>query len=62
MPTRSVWAAGTPVYVTQWGSEGNGYGQFEHPQGITVDSSGYVYVADTYNHRIQQFGLDSTPR
>jgi DNA-binding beta-propeller fold protein YncE len=24
-------------------------------EGIAVDSSGYIYVADSYNHRIQKF-------
>ena len=30
-------------------------GQFNTPQGIAVDSNGYVYVADTYNQRTQKF-------
>ena len=30
-------------------------GQFNSPQGIAVDSSGNVYVADTENQRIQKF-------
>ncbi|MBI4378159.1 MAG: SBBP repeat-containing protein [Nitrospinae bacterium] len=37
------------------GSSGTGDGQFNHPVGIAVDSSGNVYVADEYNHRIQKF-------
>ena len=28
--------------------------QFKFPQGIAVDSSGILYVADTYNHRIRK--------
>ncbi len=28
---------------------------FNSPQGIAVDSAGNVYVADSYNHRIQKF-------
>ena len=39
----------------QWGSEGSGDKQFYFPQGIAVDSSGNVYVADTENHRVQKF-------
>jgi len=29
-------------------------------RGIAVDSSGYVYVADTWNHRIEKFDSDDT--
>ena len=32
----------------------------EGPKGIAVDSLGNVYVADTYNHRIQKFGPDGS--
>ncbi len=37
------------------GGVGKGAGEFEHPQGIAVDPEGNVYVADTNNHRIQNF-------
>jgi DNA-binding beta-propeller fold protein YncE len=43
------------VFITKWGSYGSGDGQFYHPQGVSVDSAGNVYVADTDNHRIQKF-------
>jgi DNA-binding beta-propeller fold protein YncE len=43
------------TFVTKCGSEGTGDGQFTLPQGIAVDSSGYVYVADYGNSRIQKF-------
>lgn len=43
-------------FITKWGSEGSGDGQFRDPDGIAVDSSGNVYVADDMdNHRIQKF-------
>ncbi len=32
-----------------------GDGQFKEPWGITVDAEGLVYVADTWNHRVQVF-------
>lgn len=44
-----------PAYITQWGTEGSGNGQFELPNGVAVDASGNVYVADTNNSRIQKF-------
>lgn len=36
-------------------SVGKGYGQFVHPRGVTVDSAGYVYIADNENMRIARF-------
>ena len=35
-----------------------GPGQFDEPVGISVDSNGLVYVADTWNQRIQVFQED----
>jgi uncharacterized repeat protein (TIGR02543 family) len=46
---------GTFPFQCQFGSYGNGDGQFIQPLGIAVDSSGYVYVADSLNDRIQKF-------
>ncbi len=37
-----------------------GDGQFQEPWGIAVDDSGKVYVADTWNHRVQVFEADGT--
>jgi uncharacterized protein YjiK len=42
-------------YIGSWGTYGTGNGQFEHPEGIAVDSVGNVYVADYLNDRIQKF-------
>lgn len=33
-------------------------GAFNQPWGIAVDQEGFVYVADTWNHRIQKFTAD----
>ena len=49
------------VFITKWGSYGGGDGQFcggyavYGPEGIAVDSAGYVYIADTGDNRIQKF-------
>jgi DNA-binding beta-propeller fold protein YncE len=47
-------------FVTKWGSLGSADGQFNVPIGIALDSSGNVYVADVFNHRIQKFTNDGT--
>jgi len=41
--------------VTAFGRFGDGNGEFDGPQDIAVDGNGDVYVADTFNHRIQKF-------
>ena len=48
------------VFVTSWGTRGNGPGQFSGPHGIATDRSGRVYVADRTNHRIQIFDANGT--
>ena len=52
-------------FLLKWGSYANASGsaepgKFFGPRGIAVDTEGFVYVADTGNHRIQKF--DSTGR
>ncbi|KJU81573.1 cell surface protein [Candidatus Magnetobacterium bavaricum] len=51
----SVYAEGGYTFVTKWGSQGTGNGQFASVYEVVVDSSGNVYVADSHNHRIQKF-------
>ena len=43
------------VFLLKWGSGGSGDGQFKYPEDVTTDSSGFVYVMDTGNDRIQKF-------
>ena len=45
-------------FATAWGRKGAGDGQFNEPWGIAVAPDGSVYVADTWNHRIQKFSAD----
>ncbi|UCC97378.1 MAG: 6-bladed beta-propeller [Phycisphaerales bacterium] len=42
-------------YVDEWGTEGDGPGQFALPHSIVADSQGRLYVADRENARIQVF-------
>ena len=51
---------GFVVYLATWGEKGSGLGQFGEPQGISVGPGGFLYVADTENHRIQVFATDGT--
>jgi uncharacterized protein (TIGR03663 family) len=46
--------------VASWGSEGTEPGQFFWPRGIATSPDGFVYVADSRNHRIQRFATDGT--
>ena len=48
-------ANGFYAFITKWGTQGSGDGQFVYPFGIAVHSSGRVYVADDHNYRIQVF-------
>jgi hypothetical protein len=42
-------------FVDDWGSFGDGNGEFNSPWGITYDDDGFVYVTDTNNQRVQIF-------
>ena len=38
-----------------FGSEGSKRGQFTYPHGVAIDSQGFIYIADCFNHRVQKF-------
>jgi DNA-binding beta-propeller fold protein YncE len=40
-------------YLAQWGSSGDGEGQFKRPSGLAVDPDGNIYVCDWGNERVQ---------
>ncbi|MGA1869871.1 MAG: C13 family peptidase [bacterium] len=45
-------------FITKWGREGSGDGEFNRPKGIATDINSNVYVIDSDNHRIQKFTSD----
>ena len=49
--------AGGPLNGLAYGS---GPTQLNQPYGVFVDAAGSVYIADTYNHRIQKWRKDAT--
>ena len=54
-------------FINMWGEFGDATftdlpgSIFNEPWGVAVGPDGYVYVADTWNHRIQKFEADGTP-
>jgi DNA-binding beta-propeller fold protein YncE len=53
-------------FITQFGSAGLDPGQYDEPVGIAIGSDGTVYIADTWNQRVQSLspsadGLTFTP-
>lgn len=55
------------IFLLEWGGFGmvdgeeSESGRLNEPWGITVSDDGFVYVADTWNHRIQKFTLSGEP-
>ena len=48
-------AAATHDFLQLIGHSGNADGEFNRPEGISIDSKDNLYVADSCNHRIQVF-------
>ncbi len=44
-----------PAFALNFGSAGSGNGQLNAPSAVTTDASGWVYVADPFNSRVQKF-------
>jgi DNA-binding beta-propeller fold protein YncE/subtilisin family serine protease len=49
-----------PAYALSIGSTGSGEGNLSGPQGVTLDSSGNLLVADKGNNRIEKFSPTGT--
>lgn len=45
-------------FITEWGSNNIEEGNFFHPEGITFDSKGFIYIVDSLNNLIQKFTAD----
>ena len=56
---RTVVFSGEGEFLREWGSFGDGDGQFAMPFGIMVSGS-RVFVADSRNNRVQVFSLNGT--
>ena len=48
-------------FLQGWGSYGNSEYQFGLPAGLTFDTNGELWVADTVNNRIMRFPIDAMP-
>ena len=49
---------GTLRAVEVFGERGGGAGQFNFPSGLALDRSSVLFVADSYNHRVQRITAD----
>lgn len=50
----------TGKWLYEIGSKGNAPSYFFYPSAVCSDSNGTLYVADTFNHRIQIFAITAT--
>ncbi|MCJ7738661.1 MAG: hypothetical protein MUQ10_15340, partial [Anaerolineae bacterium] len=57
-PYKAGWQELVPRLVI--GREGSLEGQLQNPRGVSVAADGSLYVADSGNHRIQQFAPDGS--
>ena len=49
---------GDGKFITKWGSEGSGDGQFLLPLGIGIDSSDNLYIVDQKRSSVEKFASD----
>jgi streptogramin lyase len=43
------------VFITKWGTPSIANGLFNHPEDITIDKLGHIYVVDSRNECIEKF-------
>ena len=43
--------------IESFGSQGQGDGEFQYPQGVAFDCDNALYVTDSHNHRVQKFDI-----
>jgi hypothetical protein len=55
IPCASIVTPACAGVLQTFGTAGSGSGQFKQPQGIALDSSGNVLVADGLDNRIDRF-------
>ena len=46
------------TFLHKFGKRGDQDGQFDHPNGLLIDSFNNLLVCDRKNNRVQQFSLD----
>jgi DNA-binding beta-propeller fold protein YncE len=56
-----IFSPTTQQVVARLGSRGMELGKFNFPTYVAVDSQGQLYVSDSLNFRVQQFGSDFMP-
>ena len=44
------------AFISAFGSQGSGAGQLQSPRGLAVSSSGQIFIADTGNARVEEWG------
>jgi len=44
----------TPGFAANIGANGSGNGQFNAPNSVATDADGWIYVADSFNYRVQK--------
>ncbi len=48
-------------FCLPWAKPGESCGQFSLPNGIAISRNNEIYVADSYNHRVQVFKYIDQP-